>query len=87
MNAFDLASKLMMGAVNPLISPTSNIRRETTFMANGDKKSIMDRLVTELTKLKAHPEAKGRDVSCYKFIQFAKLENRLNVIYKTLELC
>jgi hypothetical protein len=64
MNAFDLASKLMMGAVNPLISPTSNIRRETTFMANGDKKTIIERLVKELNALHAHPEAKGRDVRC-----------------------
>lgn len=63
LNAFSLASKLMMGYVNPLVSPTApKIRRETVFMAKGEGKEVQDRLVAELKKQNANPTVKNQEV-------------------------
>eukprot|EP00761_Pharyngomonas_kirbyi_P008524 gb/GECH01008536.1/.p1 GENE.gb/GECH01008536.1/~~gb/GECH01008536.1/.p1 ORF type:complete len:428 (+),score=109.33 gb/GECH01008536.1/:1-1284(+) len=56
-NAFELASRLMMGTLNPLVSSEQSvIRRETCFFA--EPTDLMDKLIDLLKKLKADPKKK-----------------------------
>jgi hypothetical protein len=65
LNAFSLASKLMMGYVNPLVSSTAKIRRETCFMAKGEGKEVQARLVKELKNQNANPTIKNQEIKCF----------------------
>jgi serine/threonine protein kinase len=67
LNAFDLASRLMMGAVNPLISSAAKIRRETIFMANGTMKDLKERFMKELLVMQANPQSKenSNEIKCF----------------------
>ena len=53
LNAFDLASIMMSGIVNPLVQRvTTNqvtIRRETRFIAGGDKHSVLEKIKSTLS--------------------------------------
>jgi len=63
LNAFDLASMLMMGSMNPLMSSDASvkIRRETRFMAKGKKEEAKQAIINKLDQLKAKPTTKGDD--------------------------
>lgn len=57
LNAFDLASIMMSGFVNPLVNhvpnashKTVNIRRETRFIARGDKKTVLEKIKSLLAE-------------------------------------
>ncbi len=68
LNAFDLASRLMMGSMNPLMSNTAvKIRRETRFMASGVQKTVEDELIKVLGEMKANPErnVKNKEIKGY----------------------
>jgi serine/threonine protein kinase len=66
LNAFDLASRLMMGSMNPLMSNTAvKIRRETRFMASGQQKQVEDELVRVLSEMKGNPERKNKEIKGY----------------------
>ena len=63
LNAFDLASMLMMGSMNPLMSSDASvkIKRQTRFMAKGKKQECQTAIVSKLDKMKAKPTTKGDD--------------------------
>jgi serine/threonine protein kinase len=67
LNAFDLASRLMMGSMNPLMSSTAvKIRRETRFMASGQQKQVEDELIRVLSEMKGNPErTKNKEIKGY----------------------
>lgn len=68
LNAFDLASRLMMGSMNPLMSNTAvKIRRETRFMASGAQKNVEEELIKVLGEMKANPErnVKNKEIKGY----------------------
>jgi len=68
LNAFDLASRLMMGSMNPLMSNTAvKIRRETRFMASGTQKQVEDEMMKILAQMKANPEhnTKNKEIKGY----------------------
>lgn len=71
-NAFELASRLMMGTLNPLISGNTGdvIRRETRFMANGKPQEVLDKIVAVLKEEKADPRAKPNELEVGHFFSF-----------------
>lgn len=63
LNAFDLISKMSIGAINPLMSGVK-IRRETRFIANGNADSVRRALVDRLRRMNASPSIKNNEVKC-----------------------
>lgn len=64
LNAFDLASKLMAGAINPLMSGVK-IRRETRFIATGNAETVRSELNERLTKMNANPSERNNEIKCF----------------------
>lgn len=64
LNAFDLASKLMSGAFNPLMSGVK-IHRETRFIATGAAEIVRDILKKTLQELNANPSEKNGEIKCF----------------------
>ncbi|KAL9650469.1 hypothetical protein ABK040_004692 [Willaertia magna] len=66
LNAFDLASILMAGSMNPLISKGSEeqvkFRRQTRFMAKGNKDQVQTEICKRLEEVKAKPSIKGEEI-------------------------
>jgi len=87
MNGFDFASHLMMGAINPLVSNNSKIKRETVFMADGKASSCISYLKELLEKLKCSPTVNGNDIKCFKTINNALLNFNFSIIEITGEVC
>eukprot|EP01010_Urceolus_cornutus_P002604 NODE_334_length_1774_cov_220.698551_g270_i0.p1 GENE.NODE_334_length_1774_cov_220.698551_g270_i0~~NODE_334_length_1774_cov_220.698551_g270_i0.p1 ORF type:complete len:452 (-),score=103.86 NODE_334_length_1774_cov_220.698551_g270_i0:323-1678(-) len=57
LTAFELASKLVMGGLSPLVTKNHlSIRRNTQFMASGTLDFVMTRIKTDLEKHNARPQ-------------------------------
>jgi serine/threonine protein kinase len=66
LNAFDLASALMSGTMNNLVSSEpANIRRETTFIAKGNATTVLSALTDSLKKESANPIEKNSELKCF----------------------
>jgi len=87
MNAFAFASFLMMGAINPLVSNNSKIKRETVFMADGKASSCISYLKDQLDKNKCNPTVNGNDIKCFKTINNALLNFNFSITELTGEVC
>lgn len=73
-NAFELASRLMMGTLNPLVQKNQDslIRRETRFMAVGTAKEVLNKLVEILKVEKCDPKVKTNELEIKCFTHFNK---------------
>ena len=66
LNAFDLASALMSGTINQLVSSEpASIRRETKFIAQGSATAVLPALASILKELSANPIEKSTDIKCF----------------------
>ncbi len=66
LNAFDLASALMSGTMNQLVSSEKvSIRRETRFMAQGNASSVLSAMEKILVQMGAHPTEKNGELKCF----------------------
>jgi len=66
LNAFDLASALMSGTMNQLVSSEKvSIRRETRFMAQGAASVVLTAMEKILVQMGAHPSEKNGELKCF----------------------
>jgi serine/threonine protein kinase len=66
LNAFELASTLMRGTMNSLVSSEKvNIRRETRFMAQGNADTVLTVLREKLKQMNANPTEKNSELKCF----------------------
>jgi len=66
LNAFELASALMSGTINQLVSSEKvNIRRETRFMAQGNAEHVLNSLKKTLKQLGASSNEKNGELKCF----------------------
>jgi serine/threonine protein kinase len=65
LTAFELASRLVMGSLSPLLAKSQIVRRNTQFIANGSTQQVTDRLQAYLQKLNANPSATKNGLKGY----------------------
>jgi serine/threonine protein kinase len=65
LTAFELASRLVMGSLSPLLAKNQIVRRNTQFIANGGPEQVTERLQAYLTKLNANPSAAKNGLKGY----------------------
>jgi len=87
MNAFDLISHLMMGAINPLVNNNSKIKRETNFLADGKLKQVIEYINHQLEDLKYSPQILNNTIKCFKTINNTLISFLIEIIEITGDIC
>jgi len=86
-SAFDLASILMMGAINPLVSANSKIRSETKFFADGSAENCLEYLQKILKEKKVSTTVSDNDIKCFITIHSALLTFNIHLMEITGGFC